>query len=140
MKAYGTLYLWCQLFGVSFIMVLCGFSIIIFEILRHPEDKTVMSLIFAGRLEGDILMRNKIDEWTEKLPDRFSVHYILSDEEPKGWKYSTGLVRNTLFKKGLLGPSNNYYNLMCGTPHIFERGCIPALSALSHADDKIFSF
>lgn len=110
------------------------------EILRHPEDKTVMSLIFACRLEGDLLMRDTIDEWTEKFPDRFSVHYILSDEEPKDWKYSTGFVTKALFEKELLGPSNDCYNLMCGPPIMLERGCIPALSALGHADDKVFSF
>ena len=80
-------------------MVLCSFSIIIFEILRHPEDKNFMSHIFAGRLEGDLLMRGTIDGWTKKFPDRFSVHYILSDEEPKDWKYSTGFVTKTLFEK-----------------------------------------
>ena len=85
-------------------------------------------------------MRDTIDECTEKFPDRFSVHYILSDEEPKDWKYSACFVTGNLFKKGVLGPSNEYYNLMCGTPNIFERGCIPALSALVHADDKSFFF
>jgi len=43
------------------------------EILRHPEDKTAMSLIFACRFEGDLLMRHTIDKWTEKFPHRFSI-------------------------------------------------------------------
>jgi NAD(P)H-flavin reductase len=31
------------------------------EILRHPEDKTQMSLIFACRYEKDLLMRETLD-------------------------------------------------------------------------------
>ena len=46
------------------------------EILRHPEDKTVISLSFASRLEGDLLMRDTIDEWTDKLPDVFSIQFF----------------------------------------------------------------
>ena len=58
------------------------------EILRHPEDNTQMSMIFACREENDLLMRSTLDEWAEKFPKKFSVHYILSDRWPESWKVS----------------------------------------------------
>lgn len=110
------------------------------EILRHPKDTTKMSLIFACREENDLLMRSTLDEWADKFPNKFSVHYILSDNWPKVWKYSTGFISKDLCKKELFGPSDECYNLMCGPPIMLERGVMPALLALGHAKDKNFSF
>lgn len=55
------------------------------EILRHPEDHTRISLIFACREENDLLMRSTLDEWVREYPKKFQVHYILSDAWPKDW-------------------------------------------------------
>jgi nitrate reductase (NAD(P)H) len=110
------------------------------EILRHPEDLTHMSLIFACREENDLLMRSTLDEWAEKFPKKFTVHYILSDAWPKGWKYSTGFVTKDLFEKQLFPAASDCYNLMCGPPIMLEKGCVPALTALGHKKETIFSF
>ena len=110
------------------------------EILRHPTDKTQMSLIFACREEGDLLMRSTIDEWAAKFPDKFKVHYILSDSWPSDWQYSTGFVDKALFEEYLFEASDDCYNLMCGPPIMLDRGCTPNLAALGHKKDKIFAF
>ena len=110
------------------------------EILRHPEDSTQISLIFACREEGDLLMRSTLDEWAEKFPDKFKVEYILSDGWPKDWKYSTGFVNKDLFQEHLYENGDDVYNLMCGPPIMLDKGCTPNLCALGHDKDKIFSF
>lgn len=110
------------------------------EILRHPEDKTQMSMIFACREENDLLMRSTLDEWAEKYPNKFAVHYILSDRWPEGWKYSTGFVDKSLFKEHLFPAANDCYNLMCGPPIMLEKGVNPALAALGHKKETLFSF
>ena len=110
------------------------------EILRHPEDPTRMSLIFACRIEEDLLMRDTLDEWAATHPDKFKVHYILSDAWPKDWKYSTGFVDKELFKEQLFEPGADVYNLMCGPPIMLEKGVTPALTALGHAKKNIFAF
>lgn len=110
------------------------------EILRHPEDNTRMKLIFACRVEGDLLMRSVLDEWAEKFPEKFSVHYILSDAWPADWKGSTGFVTKDLFEKELFPSADDCYNLMCGPPIMLEKGCVPALAALGHKREKMFSF
>jgi nitrate reductase (NAD(P)H) len=110
------------------------------EILRHPEDKTQISLIFACREEGDLLMRSTLDEWAAHFADRFKVHYILSDSWPSDWKYSTGFVDKKLFEENLYEPAGDVYNLMCGPPIMLDRGCTPNLLALGHSRVSVFSF
>lgn len=110
------------------------------EILRHPEDQTKVSLIFACREENDLLMRSTIDEWAKAFPNKFTVEYILSDKWPTGWKYSTGFVSKDLFQKKLHPPGPDCYNLMCGPPIMLEKGCTPNFLALGHDKNKLFSF
>lgn len=110
------------------------------EILRHPEDKTQISLIFACREENDLLMRSTLDEWAEKFPDKFKVHYILSDRWASDWKYSTGFVNKDLFQEHLYPAGSDVRNLMCGPPIMLDRGCTPNLVALGHGKESIFAF
>jgi NAD(P)H-flavin reductase len=110
------------------------------EILRHPSDPTQVSLIFACREEGDLLMRSTLDEWAAHFPKKFKVHYILSDNTPPDWKYSTGFVDSQLFAEHLHAPGDDVYNLMCGPPIMLDRGCTPNLVKLGHTKNKIFSF
>jgi nitrate reductase (NAD(P)H) len=111
------------------------------EILRNPEDATEISLIFACREEGDLLMRSTLDAWATEFPSKFRVHYILSDaRRASDWKYSTGHVDKALFAKHLFEPAEDVYNLMCGPPIMIEKGCTPNLVALGHKKMRLFSF
>lgn len=110
------------------------------EVLRHPADPTKISLIFACREEGDLLMRSTLDEWAIQYPHKFKVHYILSDSVPEGWKYSKGFVNKELFEETLYPNGSDVWNLMCGPPIMLDRGCTPNLVTLGHAKDRIFSF
>jgi len=110
------------------------------EILRHPGDNTQVSLIFAARVEEDLLMRSTLDEWAAEFPNKFKVDYILSDEWPSNWKYSTGFVSKDLFTKKLYEPGEDVYTLMCGPPIMLDKGCTPNLVALGHKKSKLFAF
>jgi nitrate reductase (NAD(P)H) len=110
------------------------------EILRHDEDPTLISLIFACRIEEDLLLRDTLDEWVTKYPNRVKVHFILSDEWPSDWKYSTGFVSKALFEEHLYPAGDEVYNLMCGPPIMLEKGCTPNLEALGHKRSSMFSF
>ncbi len=110
------------------------------EILRHPEDTTQISLIFACREENDLLMRSTLDQWATVFPDKFKVHYILSDSWPQDWKYSTGFVSKEIFEKELYPAGDDVHNLMCGPPIMLDKGCTPNLLALGHKKERIFSF
>jgi nitrate reductase (NAD(P)H) len=110
------------------------------EILRNPDDTTKISLIFACRVEGDLLMRSTLEESAANFPDRFKIHYILSDAWTSDWKYSTGFVDKPLFEEYLYPASDEVFNLMCGPPIMLEKGCRPNLEALGHKKDSIFAF
>jgi len=132
-------------FGKSYNFVAGGTGItpcmqVAAEILRNPEDTTRISLVFACRIEGDLLMRSTLDEWAKEFPKKFKVHYILSDEWPKDWKYSTGFVDKALFEEVFHPASDDCYTLMCGPPIMIKRGCEPALTALGHKEENLFSF
>jgi nitrate reductase (NAD(P)H) len=131
--------------GTRFNMVAGGTGItpcmqIASEILRHPSDPTQISLVFACRQEGDLLMRSTLDEWAAAFPTKFKVHYILSDCWNKEWKYSIGYVNSALFKEHFYPPGGDTWNLMCGPPVMLDRGCTPNLVANGHSKDRIFSF
>lgn len=110
------------------------------EIMRHANDPTRMSLIFACRVEEDLLMRKTLDEWAANFPDRFKVHYILSDGWPSNWPYSTGFVDKALFQEHLYEAADDVYTLMCGPPIMLEKGCSPNLEAMGHKKSHVFSF
>lgn len=134
-----------ECFATKFNMVAGGTGItpamqVAAEILRHPEDQTRISLIFACREEGDLLMRSTLDEWAANFPDKFRVHYILSDSWPSDWKYSTGFVDKALFEECFYESGEDVYNLMCGPPIMIDRGCIPNFVALGHDRERLFAF
>jgi NAD(P)H-flavin reductase len=131
--------------GTHFNMVAGGTGItpcmqIAAEILRHPADGTKISLIFACRNEGDLLMRSTLDEWAANFPNKFKVHYILSDSVPEGWTHSKGFVSKELFEEHFYKAADSTWNLMCGPPIMLDRGCTPNLLALGHSKDRLFSF
>jgi len=110
------------------------------EILRNSDDNTQISIIFACRVEGDLLMRSTLDEWAVTFPHKFKIHYILSDEWSKDWKYSTGFVNKQLFEEQFHPAADDCYTLMCGPPIMIQRGCEPNLDSLGHKKSRQFSF
>ena len=88
---------------------------ILTAILRNPDDKTKVSLLYANVTENDILLKAELDKWQEDHPDRFQVHYILN-EAPENWEGSVGFVTGELIEKHLPGPAPNLTLLLCGPP------------------------
>jgi len=132
-------------FASSFNMIAGGTGItpcmqVAAEILRCQGDQTLISLVFACRNVGDLLCRDTLDQWAEKYPEQFKVHYILSDSWPDDWKGSIGFVNKDLFESTLYPPGDDVWNLMCGPPIMLSKGCHPALEHLNHSRKNIFSF
>lgn len=50
---------------------------VIQAIMKNPEDRTQVSLIFANVTEEDILLRSTLEDLAAKHPDRFKLHYTL---------------------------------------------------------------
>ncbi len=52
---------------------------IIKAVLKNPEDKTQLSLIFANVNLDDILLKSELDELAEKYASQFKVFYVLNN-------------------------------------------------------------
>ncbi|KAI9256619.1 hypothetical protein BDA99DRAFT_547895 [Phascolomyces articulosus] len=81
----------------------------------HSEDqKTKITLLFTNQTENDILLREELDAYAKKYPDRFKVVYGL-DRPPSGWDGHTGFVTKELIRKHLPAPDKpNSIIFVCG--------------------------
>ncbi len=78
---------------------------VIHEILKNPQDKTELSLIFANIGEEDILLKDRLDALTKKHKN-FKVFYVV--EKPgKNWNQGVGYVTEEHIKKHMPAPSDD---------------------------------
>lgn len=47
------------------------------HVLKDPEDKTKLALLFANQSENDILLRDELEKVAEEHPDVFKVWYTV---------------------------------------------------------------
>lgn len=112
---------------------------IIYAILKNPEDKTRISLLFANQSEEDILCREELDHLAAKHSDRFKVWYTV-DRPPPVWKFSSGFVNDVMLKEQLFSPSSDSAVLMCGPPPMINFACNPNLDKLGYDTNNRFQF
>lgn len=109
---------------------------IVAAVLRDPNDKTRLSLLFANQTEDDILVRDELESLAEKHPDQFSLHYTL-DNPPENWKYSSGFINKDMIATHLPPPASNDSTLIiiCGPPPMIKHACIPNLTELGFKEN-----
>lgn len=110
---------------------------IIRAMLKDPNDKTEVWLIFANQTEQDILLRKEL----ESIPtDRFHLHYTV-DKAPSGeWKYDTGFITKDMIAKHLPGASPDTMLWICGPPPMIKFAFEPHIKDLGFKDEDWFSF
>jgi len=110
---------------------------VIRAILKNPDDKTELWLIFANQTEEDILLRKEL----ESIPkDRFHLHYTVDRPPATGWKYSSGFINEEMCKNHLPPPSEDTMLFVCGPPPMIKFACVPAFTALGFKENQWFSF
>ncbi|KAI3403521.1 CBR1 [Candida oxycetoniae] len=97
---------------------------IITAIMKNPDDKTKVHLLYANVTDSDILLKDELETYAKEHPDRFKVHYVLN-EAPENWQYSVGFVTPELIDEHLPKPSPDTNLLLCGPP--------PMISAMKKA-------
>ncbi|PWY96777.1 hypothetical protein BO94DRAFT_481850, partial [Aspergillus sclerotioniger CBS 115572] len=115
-------------------------------ICEDERDTTEISLIYASRAEGDILLREELEAFARKYPKNFKLWYML-DTAPEGWMYGTGHVNPTVLGERLPAPSADTKVLLCGPPGMVN-ACKKALAgmgfqapgSISKMSDQIFCF
>lgn len=110
---------------------------IIKAILKNPDDKTEVFLVFANQTEEDILLRKELEECA-KDP---RVHLWYTLDRPTGsWKYSEGFINYEMVNEHMPSPDGGSIVLMCGPPPMITYACKPNLQKMGFADDAMFTF
>ncbi|KAI8060692.1 hypothetical protein BC940DRAFT_311567 [Gongronella butleri] len=71
--------------------------------VNSKNDKTKVTLIFGNRTEEDILLKEELDSYAKRFPDRFKVVYAL-DKAPANWDGISGYVTKEDLKKHMPAP------------------------------------
>ncbi|KAI9287942.1 hypothetical protein BC943DRAFT_317457 [Umbelopsis sp. AD052] len=100
---------------------------IIRAVVRNPEDKTKINLIFANVNDEDILLKKEIDELAQKHSN-FNVYYVLNNA-PANWTGGVGFVTPDMIKKYCPAPAKDIKILLCGPP--------PMISAMTKATTEL---
>ena len=83
---------------------------VIRAVLKNPEDKTKIWLIFANKTEEDILLREEL----EALPkDRVKLYFVL-DNPPVQWAGGHGFINEDMCKNHLPAPGSDVMVFNCG--------------------------
>lgn len=123
---------------------------VIREIVKNPEDKTEVTLLFANHEERDILAKSELDTIADKHPN-IKVTYIVSQPSQK-WRGVSGRINLELLKKSLPPPSDDTAVYVCGPPGFmndisggktpdFKQGLVSGyLKELGYNEDMVFKF
>jgi cytochrome-b5 reductase len=91
---------------------------IIKEIIKNPQDRTKVHLIFANHSEKDILLKEELDSIARNSPN-LNITYVVSSPE-SSWKGITGRINEDILQKILPRPSKDVMILVCGPPSFME--------------------
>ncbi|GLT71830.1 hypothetical protein SLA2020_438230 [Shorea laevis] len=91
---------------------------VIEAILKNPDDKTQVSLLYANVSPDDILLKQKLDILATSHPN-LKVFYTV-DNPSKNWRGGTGYISKDMVVKGLPDPSDDTLILVCGPPGMMK--------------------
>lgn len=114
-------------------------------ILRNPNDKTAITLIFGVNSDQDVLLRKEFEEFSKEFPDRFKAIYTVS-HPIEGSPFRKGYVNKQLLEEVAPSPKTGETKVfVCGPPPMEEslvgkRGTPGILAELGYRKDQIYKF
>jgi len=121
---------------------------IIKAVLDNSSDKCSLSLLFANRGIDDILVRDYLEEYLKRYPNRLKLFYTL-EVPPENWIQNSfsdgigrgkGFVNAEMMSDALPAPGKDTVILCCGPPPMIDYACKPGLSDLGHDKSRIICF
>ena len=111
------------------------------QIFKDVGDTTRVSLIYANKTPGDVLLKSDLDELATLHPN-FSVHYTVDDaSEVTDWNGSVGFVDADMIAKYLPKKAGGKTQiLMCGPPAMLDNALKPALQDLGFSPGEYLEF
>ena len=111
------------------------------QIFKDVGDTTRVSLIYANKTPGDVLLKSDLDELATLHPN-FSVHYTVDDASGvTDWNGSVGFVDADMIAKYLPKKADGKTQiLMCGPPAMLDNALKPALQNLGFSPEEYTVF
>ena len=118
-------------------------------ILKDPEEKTKITLVYGVNTDEDILLRDRFDTYEKEFPARFNAFYTVSTPS-KGSSLPKGYTDKAFLQK--VTPESSAQDNMiflCGPPPMenamlgnkgFLGGKAGILNELGYTKDRIYSF
>ncbi|KAK7306726.1 hypothetical protein VNO77_44681 [Canavalia gladiata] len=107
-------------------------------ILENPQDKTNIKLIYANVTYDDILLKEELDNFAIKFPNRFKVYYVLN-QPPEVWDGGVGFVSKEMIQTQCPAPAPDIKILRCGPPPM-NKAMATHLEALAYSPQMQFQF
>lgn len=113
-------------------------------ILNNPEDKTKINLVFGVNTEQDLLLRDELEKFKARFPDRFDYLYTVSRPSEEGSPLRKGYVTEELLRDVIRQPGKDSHVFVCGPPSM-EESLVGSknqgiLARLGFSKDQIYKF
>ena len=114
-------------------------------ILRNPEDKTAITLVFGVNSDQDVLLRKEFEQFSKEFPDRFKAVYAVS-HPTEGSPFRKGYVTKELLEEvAPLQKGQDTKVFVCGPPAmeaslIGKRNAPGILTQLGYRKDQVNKF
>ncbi|KAJ5092127.1 hypothetical protein NUU61_006997 [Penicillium alfredii] len=90
-------------------------------ILNNPNDKTKVHLVFGVNTEQDLLLRDELEQYKTRFPDRFNYLYTVSHPaEQQSSALRKGYVNEELLRGVVDRPGKDSHVFVCGPPAMEE--------------------
>ena len=118
-------------------------------ILKDPEERTKITLVYGVNTDEDILLRDRFDEYEKQFPSRFKAFYTVS-RPSEGSPLPKGYIDRDFLQK-VMPESSAKDNMifLCGPPPMekamlgnkgFFGGKGGLLDELGYAKDQVYKF
>lgn len=113
-------------------------------ILRNPEDKTALTVVFGVNSDKDILLKKEFEKWEKEFPGRFKAVYTVSNPV-SGSPYRKGYVTKELLKEVTPSPEGKETMVFVCGPPAMEKTLVGdkksgVLAELGYKKDQIYKF
>ncbi|GME89706.1 hypothetical protein B5S28_g4433 [[Candida] boidinii] len=126
---------------------------LIHEILKNPNDKTKINLLYGSTSPDDILLKSELDSLSKSHPKQFTIDYFVDkSNESQKFDGKIGYITETDLKHRLSGPSDDTHVYICGPPPLYkaisgskvspsDQGEVTGILAnLGYTKDHVFKF
>ena len=102
---------------------------LISRILRTEGDETQIRVIDANKSEGDILLKEQMDQLQKEHSKKFKITHVLSHPS-EDWKGLKGHVNKDVIRENAFEPGEGSAVFLCGPPAMIQKAALPALKGM----------